>query len=88
MINACSMGIVDILGTTLQWLNYRGVRNTSLIKSKVLRIISNYRRFSLERAGENCVCRHFLMDVVSIFVPPRLRGDFVEEFCKVYDAID
>ena len=79
-----SVKLSDLLGVTLEWLYYNGVKNTREIKGTVLRMMHNYSELNDGVTSDFSVCRHCLMDSVFLFVPKDLRTEFKRTFIDVY----
>ncbi len=79
-----SVKLSDLLGVTLEWLYYKGVKNLGEIKSTVLKMMRNYSELSDVVTSDFGKCRHCLMDSVFLFVPKSLKSDFKRTFIDVY----
>lgn len=76
----------DLLSTALQWLDYRSVRGISVIKKRVLSMMGSYDLLVGldEEPVTSCNCRRSLFRFLLLFVPDRLKKDFVHEFLSIY----
>jgi len=74
----------DLIGVTMQWLNYHGVNEVRSIKRRVLRMLKNYKRIHTDINVNFNVCRHCLMESVYLLVPEELKNPFKTTFIDVY----
>jgi hypothetical protein len=74
----------QLMGATLQWLEHKGL-NSSDIRRGVLRMIKNYKKLKQDMGDKLTMCRHCLMESVSLFMPLELEQEFNKQFTNVYD---
>ena len=71
-----------LLGVSLQWLHDRGLDDEE-VEERVLRMIKSYKK--LRQTSENIMCRHCLMESVSMLLPETFEKDFKRQFTYVYE---
>ncbi len=70
----------DLLGTALQWLDYKGVKGVARIEDTVTRMLG----CMCESRDAMLESRRSLLRLVSLFVPGSLKREFVQEFLNIY----
>ena len=75
----------SLLNGIMQWLHYRGFKQGSKAKHKVLSMIDSYKVLNNDTNESLALCRHCLMESVYLLVPRRLKQEFKKTFIDVYD---
>ena len=77
----------EMLGSMMEWLDYKGVKSTSAIKRKTLRVLKGFELISNPLGGTGGMrwfCRHCLIECMMLLVPDGLMDEFNNEFIKPY----
>ncbi|MBD3312510.1 hypothetical protein GF352_03600 [archaeon] len=75
----------ELLGVSLQWLHSKGVQQVGGIKRRVEQMIRGYKGLSGNTSKDFPLCRHCLMESVSLLIPEELEEEFKKTFIDVYD---
>lgn len=77
----------ELLGAMMQWLDYKGIKHTSLMKKKMNKILRGYELISNPLGGTGGMrwfCRHCFIECMNLLVPKTLSAEFNDEFIKPY----
>jgi hypothetical protein len=72
----------ELLGVSLQWVHNKGLDDRE-IRKKILKMIKSFKR--LKQTSEFIMCRHCLMESVSLLIPDRFEEEFKKQFMDVYE---
>ncbi len=74
----------ELIGGVLQWLEFRDVKNINKLRKRLFRMIENYKIINNDTSKTLTLCRHCLMESISLLVPEKLESEFKKTFIDVY----
>jgi hypothetical protein len=66
----------------MQWAGRKGVKSLKSLRRKAAKMIGSYK--DLNSCDELAICRHCVMETVSLFLPDQVQEDFNKELVNVY----
>jgi|GEM_PF-2186960 len=77
--------MLELLAEAMRWLNVQDGEHEERIRGKILTMIKNYKKLKNDSSSEYTICRHCLMESVSLLASDEVDEEFSKTFIDVYD---
>jgi len=74
--------ISELLGVSMQWAGHKGVKGLRSLRRQAAKMIGSYK--DLNSASALAICRHCVMETVSLLLPDWARDEFNKELVYIY----
>ena len=75
----------ELLDEAMRWLNVQDGEHGERIRRKVFTMIENYKKLKNDSSRKYTICRHCLMESISLLANCKVDEEFNKTFVNVYD---